>query len=68
MNQPLLNQPIEISGRQSEAVQLERRLEDGYTRIEQAKADGIDTTAWEEFWVKLLLEYQAICDELALAA
>lgn len=68
MNQPLLNQPIEISSRSGDAAQLERRLEDGYARIQQAKADGIDTTAWEEFWVKLLLEYQAICDELAEAA
>ena len=64
----LLGQPIEISNRMSEAAQLERRLEDGYVRIEQAKLDGVDTSAWEEFWVKLLQEYQSICDELAEAA
>lgn len=64
----LLNQPIEMSSRMTEVAQLERRLDDGYARIEQAKLDGIDTTAWEEFWVKLLVEYQSICDELTQAA
>jgi hypothetical protein len=64
----LLNQPIEISTRMTEIAQLERRLDDGYTHIEQARLDGIDTTAWEEFWVKLLVEYQSICDELTEAA
>jgi hypothetical protein len=64
----LLNQPIEISTRMTEISQLERRLDDGYARIEQARLDGIDTTAWEEFWVKLLVEYQSICDELTEAA
>jgi hypothetical protein len=64
----LFNQPIDISSRMSEVAQLERRLDDGYARIEQAKLAGVDTAAWEEFWVKLLLEYQAICDELAEAA
>jgi len=47
---------------------LERRLEDGYARIEQANAEGADIRAWEEFWIVLLREYEAICDELALAA
>jgi hypothetical protein len=64
----LLNQPIEISTRMTEISQLERRLDDGYARIEQARLDGIDTTTWEEFWVKLLVEYQSICDELTEAA
>jgi hypothetical protein len=64
----LLNQPIEISTRMTEVAQLERRLDDGYARIEQARLDGIDTTTWEEFWVKLLVEYQSICDELTEAA
>ena len=64
----LLNQPIEITSRMSEAAQLERRLEDGYARIEAAKFNGEDTSAWEEFWLKLLREYEAICDELTQAA
>ena len=68
MMQSKLTPPVQFAGRLNEAERLERRLEDGYARIEQAKLDGIDTAAWEEFWVKLLLDYQAICDELAEAA
>jgi hypothetical protein len=64
----MLNQPFEITSRMSEAALLERRLEDGYARIEEAKLSGADTTAWEAFWVKLLLEYQSVCDELTQAA
>lgn len=64
----LLNQPIEITGRMSEAAQLERRLEDGYARIDAARLKGEDTAAWEDFWLKLLQEYEAICNELGKAA
>ena len=37
---------------------LESRLEDGYRRIEQAHARGEDITAWEEFWIDLLKQYE----------
>ena len=47
---------------------LERRLDDGFQRIEQALRDGTDVAAWEDFWVQLLREYEAVCNELALAA
>ncbi len=47
---------------------LERRLEDGYRRIEEAKVQGRDVKAWEEFWIQLLREYEEICDGLRLAA
>ena len=47
---------------------LERRLEDGYRRIEQALQDGADVTAWEDFWIHLLREYEVVCDDLSLAA
>lgn len=47
---------------------LARRLDDGYDRIEQAIAEGADIAAWEEFWISLLREYEAVCDELAIAA
>jgi len=46
---------------------LERRLEDGYHRIEQALASGEDVEAWEDFWFRLLLEYETVCDELPAA-
>jgi hypothetical protein len=43
-------------------------LEDGYARIEQAQARGEDVTAWEEFWIDLLREYEAAALELPEAA
>ena len=48
---------------------LERRLEDGYRRIEEARLNGADVRAWEDFWIQLLREYEGVCDEIdALAA
>ncbi len=43
---------------------LYKRLELGYARIEQALAEGEDTTTWEDFWVALLREYERVCDQL----
>jgi hypothetical protein len=48
--------------------QLTRRLEDGYERIDQAALAGADVREWEEFWIKLLREYEQVCFELELAA
>lgn len=47
---------------------LERRLDDGYRRIEEALVRGVDVQAWEEFWLQLLSEYEDVCDGLRLAA
>ena len=47
---------------------LEQRLHDGYARIEQAKGRGEDVTAWEEFWIELLHQYEATFDDLPEAA
>lgn len=47
---------------------LEQRLSDGYTRIEQAMAMGEDVTAWEDFWIELLHQYEAAVDRLPEAA
>lgn len=47
---------------------LERRLEDGYRLIEDRLAAGADVTELESFWVDLLLQYEALCDELPMAA
>ena len=43
---------------------LERRLNDGWNRIEEAKRRGDDVTAWEDFWIDLLHQYEAACDLL----
>ena len=43
---------------------LERRLDDGYLRIDRALRTGEDVGAWEDFWIGLLREYESVCDEL----
>ncbi len=47
---------------------LEQRLEDGYVRIDEAVRQGRDVTAWEDFWLSLLYEYETVCNELQDAA
>jgi hypothetical protein len=47
---------------------LERRLVDGYARIEEARMHGEDVTAWEDFWIDLLHQYESLHDELPQAA
>jgi hypothetical protein len=49
----------------SQAATLERRLEDGYRRIELAVREGKDVSAWETFWIRLLHDYEALCDGVA---
>lgn len=46
---------------------LARRLDDGFIRIEQAIVAGEDVKTWEDFWLTLLAEYEAISDELDAA-
>ena len=60
--------PAESRGLDRRRISLARRLEDGYQRIDQAVASGTDVTAWEAFWIDLLHEYEAVCDELREAA
>lgn len=47
---------------------LELRLVDGYHRIDVARAQGEDVAAWEEFWIELLHQYEALCDGVQAAA
>lgn len=47
---------------------LERRLSDGYVRIDQAIALGEDVAAWEVFWIELLRQYESTVDNLPVAA
>jgi hypothetical protein len=37
-------------------------------RINEAEAQGRDVSNWEEVWLNLLHEYEAVCDELLYAA
>ena len=43
---------------------LEERLNTGYALIDKRKEQGIDVTKLEDFWIQLLHEYEAACDEL----
>lgn len=49
-----------------EITKLAERLEDGYARIDEAQRQGNygDFAKWESFWMKLLKEYELLCDEL----
>jgi hypothetical protein len=53
-----------VKSLQEQVATLERRLHDGYDRIEKAKKDGQDATAWEDFWLSLLNEYEQLYDKL----
>lgn len=44
---------------------LVSRLENGSHQIEQLRQVGEDVTQWEAFWVRLLRQYEQVCDELA---
>jgi hypothetical protein len=47
---------------------LEQRLNDGYEMIERRREAGLDVTKLEDFWIELLREYEARCDNRAIAA
>ncbi|CAN5427723.1 hypothetical protein BH09CHL1_BH09CHL1_33000 [soil metagenome] len=51
-----------------DAESLALRLSNGYQRIDDARAAGIDTTALEEFWLSLLHQYEAAYNDVAVAA
>ncbi len=61
-------EPLSISATAGYLEALERRLTDGYTRIEVARSRGQDVTAWEEFWIELLHQYEMAVDDFPEAA
>ena len=64
--------PVGISPRERDAIahlvaqrnSLVTRLETGSRQIEQMRAAGEDVAQWERFWVRLLSEYERVCDKL----
>lgn len=57
--------PIDLQARSSQSIDaLEARLDDGYQRIEDAQAAGLDVLAWEAFWLDLLKQYEAAYDAI----
>lgn len=56
------------SDRVAHCASLERRLQDGYQRIDEAEIGGADVSEWEMFWIRLLREYEEVCREVDIAA
>jgi hypothetical protein len=40
------------------------RLDEGAIKIEEARRQGRDVTAWETFWLGLLHQYELVSDKL----
>lgn len=65
------NRVMPTEGRNNTTVTLERleqRLDEGYRMIDQRLAVGMDVTDLEDFWIRLLREYESRCDSLPIAA
>lgn len=43
---------------------LEARLNQGWDMIEQRRVAGEDVRGMEDFWIKLLHQYETSCDQL----
>jgi hypothetical protein len=56
-----------MTSQQERIETLEKRLQDGFTRIGEAMNNGIEVTNWERHWIELLREYESLNDELAAA-
>jgi hypothetical protein len=40
------------------------RLDIGAAKIEEARGQGKDVTLWEDYWIQLLRQYEAVCGKL----
>lgn len=56
-----LTRKTELENKRDE---MAKRLDLGFDKIETSRAEGKDVSAWELFWVKLLGQYERVCDEL----
>jgi hypothetical protein len=43
---------------------LEKRLQDGFTKIGEAMQQGVSVTNWEKHWSELLRQYEALSDAM----
>lgn len=44
--------------------EYEERLTIGADKIEEARGQGKDVTSWEDYWIQLLRQFEAVCDKL----
>jgi hypothetical protein len=56
-----------VTSQEERIETLEKRLQDGFTRIGEAMNNGIEVTNWERHWIELLREYESLNDALAAA-
>jgi hypothetical protein len=56
-----------MTSQQERIETLERRLQDGFTRIGEAMQQGLTVDNWHTHWETLLAEYVVLNDELAAA-
>lgn len=42
--------------------EYKERLDIGALKIEEARGRGKDVTAWEDYWIQLLRQWEALCD------
>jgi hypothetical protein len=40
------------------------RLDIGAVKIEYARNEGKDVSSWEDYWIQLLRQYEAVCDKI----
>jgi hypothetical protein len=52
---------VELRQKQERLVE---RLDTGAALIEEKRSKGEDVTQWEDFWIQLLREYEAVCEQL----
>jgi hypothetical protein len=55
----------EISHLVAQRNSLVDRLETGSRQIEQMRRAGESVEQWERFWLRLLRQYEEVCDKLA---
>lgn len=41
-----------------------QRLDIGAEKIEEANLQGKDTTTWQNYWIQLLRQYEAVVDKI----
>ena len=55
----------DVAALQRQQAGLERRLVDGWRKIDVAIAEGRDVQAWEDHWLRLLADYEAVSERIA---
>lgn len=55
---------ITISRLEEKRDEYVSRLDEGAIKIEEARRQGKIVSSWEEFWLQLLHQYEAVSDKL----